>query len=234
MAGGTWMARSCRGNVGIGRKSATDAYGHLRILVSLILSLSSARVLTGGCRNASGHPSVAKRCLPRRSGRRHPAERCAFLVMKFTLLRISDRHFGAYIIVLGYASLNVGPARQARPAPSDGAPCGKPAFNGLVALDANEPRAVIHPRDEMNCAIRSAASSGFVCRTKWGASIGKSDWQCPLKSCDIAIGTNRSLVARRYAQGTLISDNLSRRSTCDTARKRSTRVLNGTSRNTDL
>lgn len=83
-----------------------DAYGHLRILVSLILGLAITRVLTGLSRRVQS---------PTRTEGMFAQTVWAFVILlsavhfwwwEFGLRRIADWHFGVYIFVLGYASLH--------------------------------------------------------------------------------------------------------------------------------
>ncbi|WP_199261121.1 hypothetical protein [Paracoccus binzhouensis] len=83
-----------------------DAYGHLRVLVSLILGLGITRVLAGLSRRIQS---------PARTEGMLAQTVWAVVILlsavhfwwwEFGLRRISDWHFGAYVFVLGYASLH--------------------------------------------------------------------------------------------------------------------------------
>lgn len=83
-----------------------DAYGHLRILVSMILGLGITRVLSGLSRRIQS-PARTEGMLAQTVwavivllGAVH------FWWWEFGLRRISDWHFGAYVFVLCYASLH--------------------------------------------------------------------------------------------------------------------------------
>ncbi|SMO78358.1 hypothetical protein [Paracoccus laeviglucosivorans] len=82
-----------------------DAYGHLRVLVSLILGLSITRVLSGLSRRIQQ---------PGRTQAMHAQIVWAFVLLlsavhfwwwEFALRDIPVWHFGAYVFVLSYAAL---------------------------------------------------------------------------------------------------------------------------------
>lgn len=82
-----------------------DAYGHLRILVSLILGLAITRILSGLSRRIQ---------FPTRTEGMFAQITWAFVVLlgavhfwwwEFSLRRIEDWHFGAYVFILSFASL---------------------------------------------------------------------------------------------------------------------------------
>lgn len=82
-----------------------DAYGHLRVLVSLILGLSITRVLSGLSRRIQA---------PGRTAAIHAQLVWSFVLLlgavhfwwwEFALRLIPHWHFGSYVFVLSYASL---------------------------------------------------------------------------------------------------------------------------------
>ncbi|MDP0929452.1 hypothetical protein Q0601_19880 [Paracoccus onubensis] len=83
-----------------------DAYGHLRILVSLILGLAITRVLSGLSRRIQ---------FPTRTEGMFAQITWAFVILlgavhfwwwEFGLRRVIDWHFGTYVFILSYASLH--------------------------------------------------------------------------------------------------------------------------------